>query len=90
MEAGVAMLRLFRYDNCSEFTDYPDDLFRRTDLSLSFQYEEDKVNVNQVTYRLSSILHLKGTGSRANSIETSLFIKLRNNLRAAIQNLLKC
>lgn len=84
------MLRLFKYDNCGEFTDYPDDLFRRNDLSIRFEHEEDKVTINQVSYRLSSILHLVGSGSRANSVETSLFIKIRNNLRLAIQNLIKC
>ncbi len=90
MEAGLTMLRLFKYDNCSEFTDYPDDLFRRTDYILLFSHEEDKVTVNQEVYRISSILHLQGTGSNANSVETSLFIKLRSNLRLAIQNLFKC
>lgn len=90
MEAGLTMLRLFKYDNCSEFTDYPDDLFRRTDYTLLFSHEKDKVTVNQEAYRLSSILHLQGTGSNANSVETSLFIKLRSNLKLAIQNLFKC
>lgn len=90
MEFSIVMLRLFKYDSCNEFSDFPNDLFRRTDYSLSFDYENDKLSINNKAYRISSILHLKGTGSKTNSIESSLFIKFKTNIKLALQNLFSC
>ena len=84
------MLRLFKYDSCSEFSDYPNDLFRSTGYSVSFDYDNDKVTINNESYKISSILHIKGSGSHANSIESSLFIKIKTNIKLALQNLFNC
>lgn len=84
------MIRLFRYENCSEYVDFPNDLFRRTDLSISFSYEEDKVVIENKPYKLSNILHIQGSGSPNNSIESSLFIKLKTNIKLALQTLFNC
>ena len=84
------MIRLFKYDNCSEYADFPNNLFRRTDLTVSFNYDEDKVIIGSQAFKISNILHIQGSGSHANSIESSLFMKLKTNIKLALQNLFSC
>lgn len=84
------MIRLFKYDKCSEFVDFPNDLFRRTDITMSFIHNEDKVIIDNKTFKLSTALYIQGCGSPSNSVETSLFIKLKTNIKLALQNLLSC
>jgi hypothetical protein len=91
MEASlINMLRLFKYDSCNEFSDYPNDLFRSTEYSVLFDYDNDKVTINNEAYKISSILHIQGSGSNANSIESSFFIKMKTNIQLALQNLFSC
>lgn len=84
------MIRLFKYDHCSNFADFPNDLFRRTDIALTYIHEEDKVIIGSETFRLSTALYIQGCGSPSNSVETSLFIKIKTNIKLALQNLLSC
>ena len=84
------MIRLFKYDKCSEFADFPNDLFRRTDTQLTFNHNEDKVTIGSQDFRLSNALYIHGCGSPSNSVETSLFIKLKTNIKLALQNLFSC
>lgn len=84
------MIRLFKYDKCSEFTDFPNDLFRRTDIPLTFKHSEDRVTIGSKDYRLSSSLYIQGCGSPSNSVESSLFIKFKTNIKLALQNLFSC
>lgn len=84
------MIRLFKYNKCSEYADFPNDLFRRTDISMTFTHNEDKVIIEAEEYRLSNALYIQGCGSPSNSVETSLFIKFKTNLKLALQNLFSC
>lgn len=84
------MIRLFKYDACSQFTDFPNDLFRRKDISVTYFFDEDKVTIDETGYRLSTALHIQRSGSPAYSVETSLYIKLKSKLKVAFQNLFTC
>lgn len=84
------MIRLFKYENCAEYSDYPNDLFRSDEYAVSFDFENDKVFVNDVPYKLSGLLHIQGSGSKSNSIESSLFQKIKTNVKLAFQSLFNC
>jgi len=84
------MLRLYKYAKCSEYTDFPNHLFRSADYDISYEHENDKVIINEETYKISTILHLTGSGSNGNSIESSLFQKIKTNVKLAFQSLFKC
>lgn len=84
------MLRMFKYDTCHEWVDFPNDVFRNTDFTIAFSHTEDKVTINNQAFRISGILHIHGSGSPANSVQSSFFAKFKTNVKQAIQALIQC
>jgi hypothetical protein len=84
------MLRMFKYESCNEWVDFPNDVFRNTDYRVSFVFDKDMVTINSQEFRISGILHIQGSGSPANSIQSSLFAKIKSNVKLAMQNLFNC
>lgn len=84
------MLRLFKYENCAEYKDFPNHLFRANEYGVSFDHENDQVLVNGEPYKISTILHIQGSGTASNGIQLTLFNKLKTNIRSALETLFKC
>jgi hypothetical protein len=84
------MIRMFKYDSCNKWMDFPNDVFRNDYYDISFSHNEDKVAINKQVFRISSILHIHGSGSPANSIQSSFYTKFKTNVKQAIQTLINC
>lgn len=83
------MIRLYKYENCSEFKDFPNDLFKRNEVE-NIDFDFDKVTIQSEEYRLSSLLHLTGTGSKDNSMEVTQFQNLKTKIKVGFLNLFNC
>ena len=84
------MIRLFKYEDCANFKDFPNDLFKREEIIETIDYTDDKVTIEGEGYRLSSLMHLSGSGSNANSLEVTQFQGLKNKIKRGFMNLFNC
>jgi len=84
------MIRMSKYDSCNEWMDFPNDVFRNGHYDISFSHNEDKVTINEQAFRISSILHIHGSGSPANSVQASFYTKFKTNVKQAMQALIQC
>lgn len=84
------MLRIYKYNNCGEYHDFSNDLFRRPDKDIQFDFEKDLVTIDSEPFQLSSIVNIGNRNLQSSCTGANYFIKLKSDIKSCLKNILNC